>query len=157
MLTLKTKQLETPMQTEQTRTMILPEADTNDTLGYPMNQLISVVDDWKSLNRTVLTLVGAGINPNVIEVLYGNEGVRRLGVGRTNRQIGSRISRWMLAFGPGRDILADYNQELQLGHALVLVRQPKPEQRSIIEQTLIANGGHTTRYFGRFTAHVLKP
>jgi hypothetical protein len=136
---------------------VLPVDTTVDTLGYPTNRLISVIDDWKCLNRAVLTLVGSGIDPNAIEVLYGTAGIQRLRIDRAADGLLGRLRQRLPELGPERALMSAYQRELRAGHALLVLRQPNRAPQSSVVQTLTANGGHLTRFFGRFAVHTLTP
>jgi hypothetical protein len=145
------------MQSEQTMipATIFPAVRSDGEIGYPTNRLISVFDDWTSLNLAVITLADAGVDLNAIEVLRGAEGLRRLGPGQASGRLAGWLERQLPELGPERELLHDYRDELHKGHLLIVVRHPRPLPHAIIQQSLTVNGGHATHFFGRFAVHTL--
>jgi hypothetical protein len=125
-------------------------------LRLPANSLLGVIDDPAALRAVLAALAGAGIDPAGVEVVTGTDGARRLGAGNAGGRLG-RLRDWLQALGPEPALRQRYARELAAGHALLVVRDPRPAGEGQVRDILLANGGHCIQHYGRFTVALLAP
>jgi hypothetical protein len=121
---------------------------------YPLHRVVAAIDR-SDIDAVVDALTDAGFARDGIEVvtaddvpdfdeLVGGSGVRGF------------LRRLNLSIGDDLDDIEHARDELEYGHALVLVPVRDDAERDRAHAILHEHGGHSMRYFGRWTIATLE-
>lgn len=126
----------------------------------PNNKVIGVIDDAGDAKDALRDLRAAGLSAEEVDLLTGEEGALRIGVGDEGREVSVHIFRStqkVPAFYDAPVIARRVKQELQAGHYLVGVTAKNGEARERAHSILKSHGGHFINFYGRLAAEALEP
>ena len=130
------------------------QADPQEPIASPTNQLISIVDTEAQLDETVAALAADGFadadvmvscgpeRAAALEASTGRRGLARLAV-RAAEKLGVEDSEM--------EIKGRYEQALRDGRYVLRVHAPGAERKERATEILRDHGAHTVAYHGRFT------
>ncbi len=127
-------------------------------LGYPTDHLMGVLPSPSAADAAIAELEGAGIAPDDIRVLVGEEAALRIDGRGTHHGIVARLYR--LVQFTQMDQAPDfrrYEREARRGHPVVAVKETDPGRRRIVRAILRARGAHFTNFYGRLFTETLDP
>lgn len=135
-----------------------PARPTGWLLGYPTDHLLGILPSSAAAEEAVAALRAAGIAPDAIRVLVGEEAALRIDGRGTHHGIVARLYR-LIQFTQ-MDQAPDfrrYELEARRGHPVIAVRETGPGRRTTIRAILRRHGGHFTNFYGRFFTETLDP
>jgi hypothetical protein len=127
-------------------------------LGYPTDHLLGVLPSPAAADAAIADLERAGIAPDAIRVLVGEEAALRIDGRGTHHGLVARLYR--LVQFTQMDQAPDfrrYEREAGRGHPVLAVKETDPGRRKVIRATLRAHGAHFTNFYGRFFSEALDP
>ena len=120
-------------------------------ITYPTDRLLGVLDAPADADLVVEALAAAGVQPDGVEVLVGDDGLDRLS------RLGARPSPWSRVVRLFQFLLMDqtpdflvYEQALRDGRAVVAVRVHDRDAMLAVAGVLERASAHFLNYFGRF-------
>jgi hypothetical protein len=127
-------------------------------LGYPTDHLMGVLPSPAAADAAIAALERAGVAPDAIRVLVGEEAALRIDGRGTHHGLVARIYR--LVQFTQMDQAPDfrrYEREARRGHPVIAVKETDPTRRKAIRSVLRAHGAHFTNFYGRFFTETLDP
>ena len=127
-------------------------------LGYPTDHLIGVLPSPAAADAAIAELVLAGVAPEAVRVLVGEEAALRIDGRGTHHGIAARLYR-LLQFTQ-MDQAPDfrrYEREARRGHPVLAVKETDPARRKVIRAIMRGQGAHFTNFYGRFATETLDP
>ena len=109
-------------------------------------------------DAAIAELERAGIGPDAIRVLVGEEAALRIDGRGTHHGLVARLYR--LVQFTQMDQAPDfrrYEREARRGHPVVAVKETDPARRQAIRSILRGRGAHFTNFYGRFFTETLDP
>lgn len=109
-------------------------------------------------DAAIAELERAGIDPDAIRILVGEEAALQIDGRGTHHGLVARLYR--LVQFTQMDQATDfrrYEREARRGHPVVAVKETDPARRKVIRATMRAHGGHFTNFYGRFATETLDP
>ena len=119
---------------------------------------MAVLPSAEAAEAAIAELERAGIDPDAIRVLVGEEAARRIDGRGTHHGLVARLYR--LVQFTQMDQAPDfrrYEREARRGHPVVAVKETDPARRKVIRAALRAHGAHFTNFYGRYFTETLDP
>jgi hypothetical protein len=127
-------------------------------LGYPTDHLMGVLPSPAAADAAIVELERAGIAPDAIRVLVGEEAAVRIDGRGKHHGLAARLYR--LVQFTQMDQAPDfrrYELEARRGHPVIALRETDPARRKTIRTILRAHGAHFTNFYSRFYTETLDP
>ena len=127
-------------------------------LGYPTDHLMGVLPSSAAADAAIAELERAGVAPDAIRVMVGEEAALRIDGRGTHHGIVARLYR--LVQFTQMDQAPDfrrYEGEARRGHPVIAVKETDPARRTAIRAILRPHGAHFTNFYGRFFTETLDP
>jgi hypothetical protein len=124
-------------------------------ISYPTNRVVGTVDDPGAAQAVVESLLEIGFNLEEIEVLYGEEGLRRLDPTGKEHGLLARIQRAAFHWHEEDKYLRQHEEDIQAGRFVILAMAKEPEKREKVREILKSHGGHFIKFFGNWTIQSL--
>ena len=124
-------------------------------ISYPMNRVAGTIDDPTDAHAAIAALIEAGYKLEEIDVLCGEEGMRRLDPTGKEHGLLARFQRAVLQYNSEYKYLSHHEEDLRAGHFVIMVRAEEPERRDTVKEILQSHGGHFLVFFGRLAMHRL--
>ena len=121
-------------------------------LDYPTNRVFAGVDP-QQLSALVPALIDAGFAP--IGILAGEAGLRRLQQTAGGSGIGGLLRRIQMSVGGDLDYVAQAQEALQQGRALVDVEVDGEAAKDRAREVFLQHGGERIVYFSAWTIETL--
>jgi hypothetical protein len=128
--------------------MQLTSNKSGEFIAYPTNRVVGTVDDPGAAQAVVESLSQAGFDIEEIEVLYGEEGARRLDPTGKEHGVLARVQRTVLHMNDEVEYLRHHMEDILAGHFVIMVLAKEPEKREKVREILKSHGGHFIRFFG---------
>ena len=137
------------------------DSGANSTFTFdPTDKVVGVIDDAGDAKDALRDLRAAGFSAGEVDLLTGEEGARRIGVGDEGREVSVHIFRptqSVPAFYDAPVIAGRVEQELRAGHYLIGVTAKDAEARERARELLKSHRGHFINFYGRLAAEALEP
>jgi hypothetical protein len=130
------------------------DSKAEDSVRYPENNVVAVIDTLDEVVELVETLTGGGFLKSEIEVLYGQAAAEKLRTSTGRSGLAGLVMRLIASIGMPNDETAmknRYAQALADGRILVLVETPTDERKELAAKLLREHGGKFVNYLGRYT------
>jgi hypothetical protein len=124
-------------------------------ISYPMNRVAGTIDDPTDAHAATEALIEAGYKLEEIDVLYGEEGLRRLDPTGNEHGWLARFQRTVMQYNSEYKYLSHHEADLRAGHFVIMVLAEEPERRETVKEILQAHGGHFIVFFGRWSMRLL--
>ena len=124
-------------------------------ISYPTNRVAGTIDDPADAHAAIEALIEAGYKLEEIDVLYGEEGMRRLDPTGKEHGLLARFQRTVLQYNEERKYLNHHEADIRAGHFVIMVLAEEPERRETVKEILQSHGGHFIVFFGRWTMRLL--
>jgi hypothetical protein len=127
-------------------------------LGYPTDHLMGILPSPADGDAAVAELTRAGVAPDAIRLLVGEDAALRIDGRGTHHGLAARIYR-LIQFTQ-MDQAPDfrrYELEARRGHPVIAVRETDPLRRRTIRALLRRHGAHFTNFYGRYATETLDP
>jgi hypothetical protein len=122
---------------------------------YPMNRVAGTIDDPAEAQAAVEALVEAGYKLEEIDVLYGEEGMRRLDPTGKEHGLLARFQRAVQQYNEERKYISHHEEDIRAGHFVIMVLAREPERRDTVKEILQSHGGHFIVFYGRWAIQSL--
>jgi hypothetical protein len=130
------------------------DSKAEDSVRYPENNVVAVIDTLDEVVELVETLTGGGFLKSEIEVLYGQAAAEKLRTSTGRSGLAGLVMRLIASIGMPNDETAmknRYAQALADGRILVLVETPTDERKELAAKLLREHGGKFVNFLGRYT------
>jgi hypothetical protein len=124
----------------------------NKFIGYPTNQLFSIIDNPADAEQALQALEAAGFASDT-QVFHGEEGAHRIDASGAQHGRLAQLRRLRQSVSLDGQHAALYEQAVRQGHCVIAVHAIDSERREEARQILKAHGGHFINFYGRFTIH----
>jgi hypothetical protein len=124
-------------------------------LLYPTNRVVGTIDDPAEAQAASEALLEAGFKLEEIDVLYGEEGLRRLDPTGKEHGLLAHFQRAVQQYNEERKYIRHHEEDLRAGHFVIMVLAGAPERRDTAKEILQSHGGHFIVFFGRGAMHRL--
>lgn len=124
-------------------------------MAYPTNRVAGTVDDLEEAQAVVESLSQAGFAMDEIDILYGEEGLRRLDSTGVEHGLLARVQRTAFHWHEEGRYLRQHVEDVQAGHFVIMVLAKEPEKREKVREILKSYGGHFIKFFGNWAIQAL--
>jgi hypothetical protein len=124
----------------------------HDFIPYPVRRVVGTIANAQQADATVEALADAGFERHDIDVLHGEEGLRRLDPADTEPGLLAQFQRsFVRSVGDCEETsLERHTQELRAGKFVIMVRAKSRDRRKLAAEILNAHGSESIRYCGRW-------
>ncbi|MFZ1702316.1 MAG: hypothetical protein WBO10_07775 [Pyrinomonadaceae bacterium] len=120
----------------------------DDFLAYPLYKVVTVFKDHDHVVPAVRELQAAGFSEADIEAFCGVDGEKRLDFEGTRHGVWATFLRAVQHVGPDRTYLERYEQHLQDGDCMIMVKVTKKEEKELAAEILHRHTDERVTYFG---------
>ena len=135
--------------------MELTSNKSREFIAYPTNRVAGTVDDPRAAQAVVEALLEAGFATDEIDILYGEEGLRRLDPTGEVHGVLSRVLRAAFQWNEEDKYLRQHVEDIRAGHFVIMVLAKEPEKREKVREILKSHGGHFIKFFGNWAIRSL--
>jgi len=128
---------------------------SDEFIAYPTNRVVGTIDDPGTAQTVVEALLEAGFNVDEIDVLYGEEGMRRLDPAGKEHGLLARFQRAAVQWNEEDKYLRQHVEDILAGRFVIMVLAKEPEKREKVREILKSHGGHFIKFFGNWAIHSL--
>jgi hypothetical protein len=128
-------------------------------IAYPTNRVAGTISDKDEANKAVEKLVAAGFDREAIDVLHGEQDLRRLDPSGDEHGIFAKLQRSLVRGAVGLEFkhLTHHVEDLQAGRFVVMVLAPERGSRDVAAEILYAHGAEFVGFYGRWVYESLPP
>lgn len=121
-------------------------------IAYPTNRVAGTITDAEEAKKAVQTLVAAGFEREAVDVLHGEQDLRRLDPSGGEHGIFAQLQRSLIrgAVGPEFKHLTHHVEDLQAGRFVVMVLAAERRLRDVAAEILHAHGAEFVGFYGRW-------
>jgi hypothetical protein len=121
-------------------------------IAYPTNRVVGTISDGDQTEHAVEALVKAGFDRGAIEVLHGDQDVRRLDPSGDEHGIFAKLQRTLVRGAVGSELkhLTHHVGDLRAGRFVVMVLAPERRNRDVAADILHAHGAEFVGFYGRW-------
>lgn len=131
-------------------------APDDDFLTYPIHKVVSVFTDPNEVGVAVEELQANGFSMDDIEAFCGWEGKSERDFEGTKRGVWASLIHAGRHVGPARTYVARYEQHLQDGHCMIMVKVTKKDRKEKAAEILHRHTNERVTYFGLLMADEIK-
>ena len=128
---------------------------SSEFISYPTNRVVGTIDEPGDAQAVVESLLETGFNLEEIEVLYGEEGLRRLDPTGKEHGLLARIQRAAFHWNEEDKYLRQHVEDIQAGRFVIMTLAKEPEKREKVREILKSHGGHFIKFFGNWAIQSL--
>lgn len=133
-----------------------PTSDKSDEfISYPTNRVVGTIDEPGTAQTVVEALLAAGFNLDEMDVLYGEEGMRRLDPNGKEHGLLARFQRVTIRWSQEERYLRQHIEDMLAGHFVIMVLAKEPGKREKVREILKSHGGHFIKFFGNWAMRSL--
>ena len=136
------------------------DSKAEDSVRYPENNVVAVIDTLEEAVELVETLTGGGFLKSEIQVLHGQAAAEKLRTSTGRSGLRGLAMRLIASIGLPNDETAmkdRYAQALADGRILVLVEASTDERKELAAKLLREHGGKFVNFLGRYTIEPMHP
>src|SRR5262249_45387916 len=119
------------------------------------NRVVGTVDDLGAAQAVVQALLEAEFDTDEIDILYGEEGLRRLDPTGEEHGVLARVLRAAFQWNEEDKYLRQHVEDVLAGHFVIMVLAKEPEKREKVREILKSHGGHFIKFFGNWAIQSL--
>jgi hypothetical protein len=126
---------------------------TGDFIAYPTNRVVGTIADAKSARAAIDALLQAGVALEDIDVLHGEDDLRRLDPSGAEHGFLARFQRTLIRLaGPVEESahLRHHVEDLRAGRFVIMVLAKGQDRRDLVAGTLDAHGAEFVGFYGRW-------
>ncbi len=131
-------------------------APDDDFLTYPIHKLVSVFEDPDEVAAAVEELQANGFTMDDIEAFCGWETKHERDFDGTQRGVWASVLHSARHVGPARTYVERYENHLQKGHCMIMVKVTKNDRKEKAAEILHRHTKERVTYFGLLTADEVK-
>ena len=127
--------------------------DVGDFISYPTNRVVGTISDAESARSAVESLLQAGIDREDIDVLHGEDDVRRLDPSGAAHGFLAQFQRTLIRLaGPAEEAvhLRHHVEDVRAGRFVLMVLAKDQERRDLVAGILNAHGAEFMGFYGRW-------
>jgi hypothetical protein len=124
-------------------------------ISYPTNRVAGTINEPADAQAAVEELIEAGFSMDQIDVLYGEEGMRRLDPSGEKHGLLARLQRTFLQLNEEPKHLRHHVEDVLAGRFVFMVLAEEPEKREKVGEILKSHGGHFINFYGRWAMQSL--
>ena len=124
-------------------------------ISYPTNRVAGTINDSADAQAAIEELIKAGFNMDEIDVIFGEEGMRRLDPTGEKHGLLARLQRAFLQLNEEPKHLRHHVEDVLAGHFVIMVLAEESEKQARASQILKSHGGHFINFYGRWTMQSL--
>jgi hypothetical protein len=124
-------------------------------IAYPTNRVVGTVDDPGAAQAVVEALLEAGFATDEIDILYGEEGLRRLNPTGEEQGVLARVLRAAFQWNEEDKYLRQHVEDIRAGHFVIMILAKEPEKREKVREILKSHGGRFIKFFGNWAIQSL--
>jgi uncharacterized protein (TIGR02246 family) len=124
-----------------------------DFIPYPTNRVVGTVADAKNAHAAINALLQAGFDRQDIEILHGDEDVRRLDLTGEEHGFLAQFQRTLIRIaGPAEEYrsLRHHVEDVRAGRFVIMVLAKERDQRMRAADILNAHGAEFVGFYGRW-------
>ena len=129
-------------------------------IPYPTNRVVGSIAGARHAEAALSALMEAGVDQRAIDVLYGEEDLRRLAPTGAGHGVLERLQRAMIrTLSPVEEHkhLMDHVQDIRDGRFVLMIFAPAREGRTVVADILNAHGAESVGFYGRWAWQGLTP
>ena len=121
-------------------------------IAYPTNRVAGTINDAVETNLAVESLVTAGFDREAIDVLHGEQALRRLDPSGDEHGVFAKLQRSLVRGAVGLEFkhLTHHVEDLRAGRFVVMVLAPERRTRDVAAEILHAHGAEFVGFYGRW-------
>ena len=125
---------------------------SDEFIPYPTNRVAGTITDSADASQAVDALVAAGFDRDDIDMLHGNEDLRRLDPAGAEHGLFAKLQRSLVRGAMGSEFkgLTHHVEDLQAGRFVVMVLAPDRRARDLVADILHAHGAEFVGFYGRW-------
>lgn len=127
---------------------------TDKFIGYPTNQLFSIIDNPADAEQALRGLAEVGLAEDT-QLFHGEDGAHRIDASGAQHGPLAQLRRRRQSISLDGQHAALYEQAVRQGHCVIAVHSTDSERREEARQILKTHGGHFINFYGRFTIQKL--
>jgi len=127
--------------------------DAGDFISYPTNRVVGTIADAKSARSAIEALIQAGVSREDIDVLHGEEDLRRLDPSGAEHGFLAQFQRTLIRLaGPVEEAvhLRRHVEDVRAGRFVVMVLAKDQDRRDLVAGILNAHGAEFMGFYGRW-------
>ena len=121
-------------------------------IAYPTNRVAGTITDADEAKKAVEDLVAAGFDREAIDVLHGEQDLRRLDPSGGEHGLFAKLQRSLVRGAVGSEFkhLTHHVEDVQAGRFVVMVLAREPRTRDVAAEILYAHGAEFVGFYGRW-------
>jgi len=139
---------------EKRRSDAAADSSTEESVQYPENNVVAVLDTFEELVALIESLTSGGFLKSEIQVLHGQAAATKLRASTGRSGLTGFAMRLVASIGMPDDETAlknRYARALADGRILVLVEAPTDARKELAAKLLREHGGKFVNFLGRYT------
>ena len=130
----------------------MEETTAGGFIAYPTNRVAGTITDADDAKKAVDDLVAAGFEREAIDVLHGEQDLRRLDPSGGEHGLFAKLQRSLVRGSVGSEFkhLTHHVEDVQAGRFVVMVLARKPNSRDVAADILYAHGAEFVGFYGRW-------
>ena len=127
--------------------------DEGDFIRYPTNRVVGTIADAESARSAIEALIQAGVDREDIDVLHGEEDLRRLDPSGAEHGFLAQFQRTLIRLaGPVEEAahLRHHVEDVRAGRFVIMVLAKDQERRDLVAGILNAHGAEFMGFYGRW-------
>jgi len=127
-------------------------------IAYPTNRVAGTITDADSARKAVDDLVVAGFDRDAIDVLHGEQDLRRLDPTGGEHGLFAKLQRSLVRGAVGSEFkhLTHHVDDVRAGRFVVMVLAREPRARDVAAEILHAHGAEFVGFYGRWAYESLR-
>ena len=121
-------------------------------IAYPTNRVAGTITDADEAKKAVEDLVAAGFDREAIDILHGEQDLRRLDPFGGEHGLFAKLQRSLISGAVGSEFkhLTHHVEDVKAGRFVVMVLAREPRTRDIAADILYAHGAEFVGFYGRW-------
>jgi hypothetical protein len=130
----------------------MEETTAGGFIAYPTNRVAGTITDADAARKAVGNLVAAGFDRDAIDVLHGEQDLRRLDPSGGEHGLFAKLQRSLVRGVAGSEFkhLTHHVEDVQAGRFVVMVLAREPRSRDVAADILHAHGAEFVGFYGRW-------
>ena len=127
--------------------------DEGEFIRYPTNRVVGTIADAESARSAIEALIQAGVDREDIDVLHGEEDLRRLDPSGAEHGFLAQFQRTLIRLaGPVEEAahLRHHVEDVRAGRFVIMVLAKDQERRDLVAGILSAHGAEFMGFYGRW-------
>lgn len=121
-------------------------------IAYPTNRVAGTITDADEARKAVADLIAAGFDREAVDVLHGEQDLRRLDPSGGEHGLFAKLQRSLVRGAAGSEFkhLTHHVEDVQAGRFVVMVLAREPRTRDVAAGILHAHGAEFVGFYGRW-------